>query len=518
MDAIFDPSKPPARDPPMPPFQKSLSLAGCLAICSAAAVDSSDVLFQDDVVRGYQLDFYGDTAWNAKLEAMWKADSGYLPARFFDGTTTLDSVGVRYKGNSSFTLAGNNPKKPLKIKFGEFKDQTYFGVKVLNFSNNIGDPTMMREPIGYAIARKYLPAPRASFVHLTLAGTPIGLYSQVEQADKSFLKRWFENAKGNLFKAGDDGATLEWIDSAAASYAGSGDYELKTNEDAPDWTGFVAFVDFLNNATDETFCADRAKFVDDDNIGKFLAFNTVLSNFDSYNGSGRNWYLYQPDPTTGSILMIPWDLNQSFGAYGGASSALSISIDTVQAPIAARPLFRRFLGCAPARLAYYRWIADMIEGAASADSVESMMIRDSALIAPFVAADSNKFYPLAAWKTNLRANYRGSEGLVPGLVSFSKTRNASIATQLPAGTGVSGRSTRRSWNLSRRADGWRIEGLGTLGAGRVDWSTVDGKLSGSSPFASGTTSLSLPLPRGIVAVSVRSRRGTQTLLLHNPRK
>ena len=58
---------------------------------------------------------------------MRKADSGYLPARFSDGESTLDSVGVRYKGNSSFTLAGNNPKKQFKIGFNEFRFQTGCG-------------------------------------------------------------------------------------------------------------------------------------------------------------------------------------------------------------------------------------------------------------------------------------------------------------------------------------------------------------------------------------------------------
>lgn len=498
-----------------------LQLLGCLAAGSAAAIDSSEILFQDSPVRSYSIDFYGDTAWQSKLEAMWKADSGYLPARFFDGRTILDSVGVRYKGNSSFTLAGNNPKKPLKIKFNEFKDTTYFGIKVLNFSNGIGDPSLMREHIGYAIARGLMPAPRANFAHITLAGKALGLYTQVEQADKPFLKRWFENAKGNLFKAGDDGATLAWIDSNAASYSGSGDYELKTNEDAADWSGFVEFVDFLNNASDETFCAERSKHLDDDNLAKFLAFNTVLSHFDSYNGSGRNWYMYQPDTATSSMLMIPWDLNLAFGAYGGASSALGLAVDTVQAPIADRPLFRRALGCEATRTAYFQWIRAMIEGQASTDSVTAKMVRDSALIASFVEADSNKFYTTAAWKTNLRANYRGSEGLVPGLVSFSKSRNATIATQLEKllpQTGVADPARTRNWKIGRIDGIWRIDGLESLGGGIVRWSTPDGRQSGSLAFKTGTSTLALPLPTGILAVSVRSDRGSQSLLIHNHRK
>jgi hypothetical protein len=499
--------------------QASLVLCSLLGLGSAAlaADDSTAILFQDDIVRSYSIEFYGDTAWSTKLEAMWKADSGYLPARFSDGQMTLDSVGVRYKGNSSFTLAGNNPKKPLKIKFSEFKAQTYYGVKYLNLSNGIGDPTMLREAIGYAIARQILPAPRANFANVTLAGKAIGLYTQVEQADKTFLKRWYASAGGNLFKAGDNGAYLNWVDSQATSYSGLGDYELKTNETAADWTGFVRFVEFLNRTSDASFCADRAKFLDDENVAKFLAFNTVLSNFDSYNGSGRNWYMYQTD-SVGSMRMIPWDLNQSFGAYGGASNAINISIDTVQAPLVDRPLFKRFLECPASRAAYFKWIEALVTGIASTDSVEALMIRDSAIIAAHVAADSNKYYPTSAWKTNLRANHRATEGLIPGLVSFSKSRNAAIGSQLPEflGSGVrhaSGYPT--GLKLVRSTAGWMLEGLDRRGAGVVRWSTADGRRSGRAAFDGIRPSLALPIPPGIVIVSIATQNTTQNLVLHN---
>lgn len=499
--------------------KRILQIAIALGISGVQAQvpDTADILFDDTVVRSYSIVFY-QANWKETLAAMWEADSGYLPARFTDGTVTLDSVGVRYKGNSSYTLAGNNPKKPLKIKFNEFKDTSYFGIKVLNFSNGIGDPTLMREHISYAIARKYLPAPRSSFVHITVNGSALGLYTQVEQADKSFLKRWFTDAKGTLFKAGDDGATLEWIDAKASSYADSGDYELKTNEKSEDWSGFIGFVDFLNNSTDDVFCADRSKFLDDDNVAKFLAFNTVLSNFDSYNGSGRNWYMYQPDTSGTFMSMIPWDLNLSFGAYGGASGAVNISIDTTQAMIAARPLFRRFVGCAQTKDAYRRWLRTMSTSAASTDSVEAAVVRDSALIAAYVAVDSNKFYTTAAWKTNLRANYRGSEGLILGLVSFSLARNAAIATQLGPVIAVDPSSRDRDWRMVRIGGVWQVKGLEALGAGTIRWASIDGRNNASHVFKAGTTEVVLSLPPGLVAVSVSSTRGSQSVILHNSRK
>lgn len=486
-----------------------------------AQTDSTDLLFAADPVRQYSIVFH-DTAWRSLLQTFWEKDSGYLPARFTDGVLVLDSVGVRYKGNSSFTLSGNNPKKPLKIKFNEFRDQTYHGTKTLNFSNGIGDPTLLREKIGYDIARKLGPAPRANFATISLDGRTLGLYTQVEQADKTFLKRWFADAKGNLFKAGDDGASLSSLGTDPAIYANSGDYELKTNETVADWSGFARFVEFLNIPTDEVFCADRARFLDDENLARFLAFNAVLSNFDSYNGSGRNWYAYQVD-SLGAMRMIPWDLNQSFGAYGGASSALSIPIDTVQALMTSRPLFRRMLRCEPLRQRFYAWAKRLAEVEASADSILASVLVDSARIVSFVEADSNKFYPTSAWRTNLRSNHRATEGLIPGLVSFATSRNATVLAQiagLPEGSLAVGRDLENSspWRLTWRDHTASLVGLETLGSGSVRWRTLDGREAGRLAFSAGTSSLVLPLPRGAVVVDVRTAAHSRSILVLNTRK
>lgn len=502
----------------MIPAQRILSLLIGSAVATSAAVDSSEILFQEGTVRTYSLDFYGDTAWNSKLEAMWKADSGYLPARFFDGQATIDSVGVRFKGNSSFTLAGNNPKKPIKIKFNEFKSQSYYGIKVLNFSNGIGDPTLMRERIGYAIARKVLPSPRASYAQLAVEGRSLGLYTQVEQADKSFLKRWYPDAKGDLYKAGDDGADLVWKGSGRAVYEESGDYELKTNENTGDWSGFVRFLDFLNNSTDSVFCAGRRAYVDDSNVAYFLAFNTALSHFDSYNGSGRNWYLYQPDSGSAMSSMIPWDLNLAFGAYGGASTAISSGIDTIQAPISERPLFRRFLSCPDGRSAYLAALRDLATRHASTDSVEAAVVRDSILIQAFVEADSHKFYSTSAWKTSLRANVRGSEGLVLGLVSFSKSRNAEILKQLDAKTGIASGPKLFAPRLVRRGGSWAIDGVPAGRDVEIRWVGLDGRASGRILARSGGNCPTFELPSGAVVVTLSTGRDSRTSIVLNHRK
>jgi spore coat protein CotH len=177
----------------------------------AAQTDSTDFLFDDSAVHGIPLTFYVSD-WQTQLEANYIDDAGYIPARFSDGKITLDSVGVRYKGNSSYNAAGSSPKKPFKIKFNEFiSGQKYYGIKILNFSNAYGDPTLLREKIAYDIAAKYMPSPRSTFATITIGSELIGLYTQIEQIDKQFLGRYFTNDSLNLFKASDAGLLFSTV-------------------------------------------------------------------------------------------------------------------------------------------------------------------------------------------------------------------------------------------------------------------------------------------------------------------
>jgi len=155
---------------------------------------------------------------------------------------------------------------------------------------------------------------------------------------------------------------------------------------------------------------------------------------------------------------------------------------------------------------------------ASTDSVEALMVRDSAIIAAHVEADSNKYYPTSAWKTNLRANYRATEGLIPGLVSFSKSRNAAISAQLPAFLGTGVRSWARPSRLRavRSGAAWVLEGIDHLGPGVVRWSSADGRSSGRIAFDGTRPTLALRIPSGLVIVSIASSTDTRTLVLHNP--
>jgi hypothetical protein len=413
-----------------------LQMVAAAVTAFSAAPDSSDLIFNDTVVNRYRIAFYIPD-WHDSLVYYKSNGEEYLPARVTwygpaGDSIVLDSVGVRYKGNSSYTVASE--KKPFKMAFDKYrKGQRFFSLETLNFSNCVLDPTMMREKIAYDVLGKYMPAPRAAFATLTVGDSLIGcFYTQVEQVDERFLMRHFGDCGGNLFKAGDDGASLDYLSDNKADYKTS--YELKTNEKKDDWTGLISLLEKLATVSDADFVRSAGHDLDIDNCIRYLAFNMANGNFDSYTGSGRNYYLYD-DGMSGKFKLIPWDVNLSFGAY--AYSWLS-EITTVSAfspsNIAQRPLKQRILANDSLKRVYAGYLAGMIAGPLNGDSVAARARRYAAVIDPFVKADPKKFFSYEQFLRNIDSNVVIQAGPQKtyhfGLRWYTEQRNASLRLQI----------------------------------------------------------------------------------------
>jgi hypothetical protein len=268
-------------------------------------------------------------------------DETYVHAAFRCGNTVLDPVGVRYKGYSSYFFSGE--KKPYKVDFNRVvPGQTWLGLRKLNLNNNWSDPSMMRETLSYDLLRETgIPTPHTGYANLYINGAPQGLYTTVEQVDRTFLRARFADDSGNLFKAVTSKCDLTYRGGDPALYAA--DYELRTNEEAMDYTGFIRFLDVLNNAQDTEFHDAIAEVFDVDGFLWCLAVDTACVSLDNYGGHARNYYLYE-DPTTGRFVFIPWDYNMSFGGYRGGWSADELLDLDIYQPLARPPSPPPFYG------------------------------------------------------------------------------------------------------------------------------------------------------------------------------
>lgn len=212
---------------------------------------------------------------------------------------------------------------------------------------------------------------------------------------------------------------------------------LKTNENKADHTSLFRLLDILNNEPDTTFPAEIEKVLDVDEVLRFLAVSTAIVHLDNYTGMGHNYYLYD---IGGRFVIIPWDLNLSFGTYSGgvaSDNIVNFLIDEPTAgPVSDRPLVARLLAYEPYLERYHSYLQEIINGPFSTASMNTRIDELAAFIRPYVEKDELKFYSMENFEKSLKSGItpgnQSGGGMMspPGLKDFIAGRNASIAKQL----------------------------------------------------------------------------------------
>lgn len=467
---------------------------------------------------------------------------------WYDGGLIPD-IAVRPKGNSSLMSVARSgtPRLPLKVDLNFFNSaRNLDGIKKLNFNNGWSDPTLIREVLAYDLFEQMgVPTPRASFVDLWVDDTHLGLYTMVEQIDKTFLNNNFADSTGNLYKPETSASYLAWteedLEQRQTPEAVTGPQEqtdkidvnlgggnlaqilqaleskrpvsegdalprspgvapgmppprgmappgppgmpppggiapppgmmppgpagmpppggmalpqgmaplpgmmppgppgmpppgvmpgnqqrdlmalmgLKTNENKPDHSALLRFLEVLNKEPDETFQREIEKVLDVDEVLRYLAVSTVLVHLDNYTGQfGHNYYLYEVD---GKFAIIPWDLNMAFGTFNSGldrQGIINLLIDEPTAgPPTDRPLVSRLLSVPSYREAYHGYLTELINGPFSYEVMEAKIDGLANLIRPYVQADTLKFSSTNDFERSLGEGVEpgsGMPGILPG--------------------------------------------------------------------------------------------------------
>jgi len=278
------------------------------------AQDAGDKIFDNDILHEINFEFTDSNYWNTLVQNFENNFDPTTPVPYLQGNVWIDgelvdSVGVRFKGFTSYQYDSN--KKPIKIDFNEFvQGKRFDGLRKLNLHIGYGDASLHRDVIAYRMMRDMgVHAPRSAWARVSFNGQFWGLYQIIEQVDKEFIKRNFGESGGNLFK-NKGWSHLYWEGSEPLVYQEN--IELKTNEEENDWTGFLEFLDALNNSSDADFKNAIEEKFNVELFLKTLAVDVATNNWDSYLEHGRNYYMYE-DVSTGRFNWIPWDYNFSLG-------------------------------------------------------------------------------------------------------------------------------------------------------------------------------------------------------------
>lgn len=303
----------------------------------------------------------------------------------------LSPIAVRAKGNSSLAQAARSETKrySLKLRLDEYISALNLdGVRTINLQNSFSDPSYLREILSYeAFASLGVPVPTMTWVRLNVNGELRGLFLAVEQVEEPMLERCFGDGRGDLYKPESmvgQGADLKWYGDSYENYPG---IVYATEDKNTDHSALIAMLDVLNNG------GDLESVLDVDEVLRYWAVSTMLSNFDSYPGwMAHNYYLYEVD---GKFRILPWDLNMSFGGFGSASyeQMVSAKIDEpTLGPVADRPLIAKLLEVPEYRERYHGYLQELINGYFDPERFEVRARELQALIAPYVEEDPTKFY------------------------------------------------------------------------------------------------------------------------------
>ncbi|QXD26183.1 CotH kinase family protein [Opitutia bacterium ISCC 51] len=279
-------------------------------------------LYDPFTLRSLFLEFESDD-WEDELEKFHDTDVDVPASLEVDGQK-LRHVGVRFRGNTSYSSIGSGRKRPLNLTLDMvYPKQEIGGYNTLNLLNSHSDPTFLRNVLYYEIARQYIPAFKANFVRLVINGESWGLYINVQQFDSNFTRDFFGTPMGARWKV--PGSPLgqggfSYLGDDIDSYRST--FELKTREDPKSWVGLMLLFDTLNNAPSELLESALAQILNVDGVLKFLALDNVFVNGDGFWTRASDYNLYQ-DPH-GKFHIFPYDANETFsvgrggGGPGGA--------------------------------------------------------------------------------------------------------------------------------------------------------------------------------------------------------
>ncbi|MFM7768198.1 MAG: CotH kinase family protein, partial [Bacteroidota bacterium] len=139
---------------------KKLTVLLLMTMFSALQSFAQPFLYDPAVVQDIRITFTQPN-WDYQMDTAAVGSEGFIIAQLVTiNGVAYDSVGVKYKGNSSFNV--NNMKNPLHIELNYIKGNAdYQGYTDLKLSNGFKDPSFVREPLSYEILRQYMHAPLA---------------------------------------------------------------------------------------------------------------------------------------------------------------------------------------------------------------------------------------------------------------------------------------------------------------------------------------------------------------------
>ncbi len=289
----------------------------------------------------------------------------YCPQMTFDNGATNYSIGARFKGNTSFTGAGQ--KKSVNVELDYLvTNANVMSYSTFNLNNAAGDNTIMREPMYFSLMSQYCCSPKACLTKLYFNNNYRGVYSLAQQENSELISEYFPSNNGDRWRTPNPPTASSiyafgWRGSTNIStYATGLTYDLRTDNAANtniSWMRLINAIDVLNNTPTNTVRDAAENVFAVDNWLWFLAIENLFVDDDSYFNKGADYSFYY-ELESGRIHPVEHDGNESFITVGSLNATMSpiFGYNNVN-----RPLLYKFLNNNELRQRYLAHMRTAVE-------------------------------------------------------------------------------------------------------------------------------------------------------------
>ena len=357
-----------------------------------------------------------DSNWNTLLSNSNQQKEEYIPCDIVIDGEQFYNAAIRAKGNSSLMMVaqGSVKKFSWRIKLDKYdKYQNYHGLTEFCMNNMYSDPSCMRDMLCYnALYEVEGIGPNCSYTDMYLNGKLYSFYFLAEQPGDTLAERLATTTDSVLYKATDKaggGGGGGWFGGGG----GNGGYcsftsnmpldnfDVKFGEDNG-YAHIAAVKDAINRVSPSNY-----KFIEDViDVPSFLkgfAVNSVMCNYDSYNGTlAHNYYLMY---SGGKCYFVGWDYNLALGNFMdyGASVNSDVTTSLYQVEVNDRPLVKLLQVDE-----YNRMYTDYVKKIVNMYSNPEQVVNGYAsLIRDHVKADPNSFFTPDKFESNISKSANG---------------------------------------------------------------------------------------------------------------
>ena len=277
-------------------------------------------LYEPTVLRTVFIEFDTET-WEDEM-AKFKDTDVEMPATVTVDGTKYPMVGVKFRGQSSFGHVPSGSKRSLNLSMDFIdRDQRLYGYKTINLLNCNGDASFLSSILYSHLAADYLPVPKANMMKVVINGESWGVYSNVQQFNKDFLKEFYSTTTGARWKVPGnpqaDGG-LRFLGEDIAPYRQR--FEIKSKDKDKSWKALINLCKVLNETPAKDLPEAIEPILNVDGVLRFLAIDVAVVNSDGYWTRASDYSIYlNPD---GVFHILPHDMNEAFRGGGRPGGGL----------------------------------------------------------------------------------------------------------------------------------------------------------------------------------------------------